>query len=267
MAKYRDRLPQLGGAPLLTDGGMETTLIFHEGIDLPHFASFDLLKDEAGREVLRAYYRRFARIARRAAAGFLLEGPTWRANPDWGAKLGYDAAALDEANHQAIDLMHELRDELETPSSPIVLSGCVGPRGDGYDPGAIMSPEEAAAYHARQIGVFARSGADMIGAMTITNVNEAVGIVRAARGEHMPVAISFTVETDGRIRGVRANASRCSHAELDEAVELDDGNPAELGAQYPELRRRHPHINVLGGCCGTDHRHILEIATAFHEMA
>jgi len=314
MAKYRHHLPQLNGDLFLTDAGIETTLIFHEGLDLPYFAAFHLLKDEEGRQALKKYFRRHAAIARENGTGFILESATWRASADWGDKLGYSAQELDAANRKAIDLLHELREELETDRSPMVISGCVGPRGDGYDPGKVMSPEEAEAYHGRQIRVFAEAGADLVTAITMTNTNEAIGVTRAARAADMPVVISFTVETDGRLptgeslkeaieavdratgrrpayfmincahpthfesvlngeswmqrlRGIRANASKRSHAELDEAEELDDGDPVELGAQYRDLRRRFGHINVLGGCCGTDHRHIEQICGACRQAA
>ncbi len=310
MSKYRDRLPQLGQEVFLTDGGIETTLIFHDGQDLPHFAAFHLLEDARGTEALKAYYRRHALVARLRGIGFILESATWRASPDWGRKLGYAPEALDLANRRAVRLLHELQAELETARSPMPISGCVGPRGDGYDPGSPMNAEEAQAYHARQIGVLADSGVDLVTAITMTNVAEAVGVVRAARARGLPVVISFTVETDGRlptgerlgeavravdaatedgpayymincahpdhfadelaggeawlarIRGLRANASRCSHAELDDATELDAGDPVELARLYGDLCRRFPHITVLGGCCGTDHRHIEQIAQA-----
>ena len=309
MAKYRQHLPQLTGGLFLTDGGIETTLIFHAGLDLPSFAAFHLLKDEQGTEALRQYFARHAAIARQHGAGFILESATWRASSDWGDKLGYSRRALDAANHKAIALLHELRLDLETDRSPMVISGCVGPRGDGYDPGVIMSPEEAEAYHAVQIGTFAATEADLVTAITMTNTNEAIGVTRAAMATGMPVVISFTVETDGklptgqplqeaiqevdaatgrapayymvncahpshfeavldgqawmeRLRGIRANASKRSHAELDEATDLDDGDPVELGQQYRDLRARFSQINVLGGCCGTDHRHIEQIGMA-----
>jgi S-methylmethionine-dependent homocysteine/selenocysteine methylase len=309
MTTYRQHLPQLEGNLFLTDGGIETTLIFQEGLDLPYFAAFHLLKDEAGTEALRRYFTRHAAIAQRNGVGFILESATWRANSDWGEKLGYSTATLAEANCKAIALLHELRSGLETERSPMVISGCVGPRGDGYDPGAIMSPEAAEVYHAVQIKTFAEAGADMVTAITMTNVNEALGVVQAAKAAGMPVVISFTVETDGklptgqplqdaiqevdaatgrapayymvncahpshfetvldgqawmgRLRGIRANASKCSHAELDAATALDDGNPVELGQQYGDLRVQFSQINVLGGCCGTDHRHIEQIARA-----
>lgn len=310
MPRYQDHLPQIDGKVFLTDGGLETTLIFHDRLELPCFAAFHLLKDGVGLQALRKYYCSYTSIACTNGLGFVLESPTWRANPDWGEKLGYSNAAIAEANRLAIALMQELREQFESPNSPMVISGCVGPRGDGYDPGQVMSATEAEDYHGRQIGVFRDTDADLVTAITITNTPEAIGIVRAARSLGLPVVISFTLETDGclptgqrlqeaidtvdaatdkatayymincahpthfddaiatsepwvmRLRGIRANASRLSHAELNEALDLDDGNPLEFGAQYGDLLRRHPHINVLGGCCGTDHRHIEEIARA-----
>ena len=315
MAKYRNQLPQLDGGVFLTDSGLETVLVFHENIDLPHFAAFDLLRDQVSRQVIHDYYRTHAAIARDAGSGFVLESPTWRASPDWGDKLGYSRAALAVVNREAIELMAELRAEFETPQTPMVISGCVGPRGDGYDPGQFVTPEQAEAYHAEQIGVFKDTDADMISAFTINNVEEAIGIARAANASDIPAVISFTVETDGRlptgdnladaivevdesvatppayymincahpshfvsqfdtggdwtarIRGLRANASRRSHDELDEATELDDGDPVELAADYVSLLDRLSHVNVFGGCCGTDHRHIAEISAACRHAA
>ena len=308
MAKYRNDLPQLKDDLFLTDGGLETTLIFLDGFELPYFAAFDLVKERTGREALRAYYRRYAEIARQRGMGFILESATWRASPDWGNKLGYSREDLERANHQAIDLLHELREEVETPGRPMVISGCIGPRGDGYDPGTAMTVREARDYHGFQARAFAAADADMITAITMTNVPEAIGVARAAAAVGLPVVISFTVETDGRLptgdsldtaveavdaatevppayymlncahpthfdqvlrgtwtgrlRGLRCNASSRSHAELDEAPDLDAGDPVELGQQYRDLRQRLPQLTVLGGCCGTDHRHIEQISLA-----
>ena len=310
MSTYRKHLPQLESDLFMTDGGMETTLIFHDGVDLPHFAAFDLLKDEAGIERLRRYYERYVAIARERGLGIVLESATWRASADWGAKLGYDAEALADANRKAIGLLLEIRADWETPRSPVVVSGNLGPRGDGYRTDARMSAREARDYHATQLETFARTDADMASAFTLNYVEEAIGIARAAADCTMPVAISFTLETDGRlpsgdslqqaieatdaatgaypvyymincahpshfehvlrvagpwrerIRGLRANASRRSHAELDESVDLDDGDPHELGAQYREVRALLPHLSVVGGCCGTDHRHVEQICRA-----
>ncbi len=310
MPKYRHDLPQLAGDLFLTDGGIETTLIFLDGQDLPHFAAFDLLKRGEGRAALTRYFRTHAAIAKAHGVGFILESPTWRASADWAALLGYSREELAEANRESIALMEQIRGEFEDEQTPMVISGCVGPRGDGYDPTGHMTAEEAEAYHDEQIAVFSRTPADMITAITMTNAEEAIGVTRAAQSVGMPVVISFTVETDGRlptgqslkdaieavdaatggapayymincahpthfqnalaageawvkrIRGLRANASTLSHAELDEAEQLDDGDPQELGRLHGRLKGRFGHINVFGGCCGTDHRHVEAICRA-----
>jgi len=312
-ARYRDSLPQCSGTPFLTDGGIETTLIFQDGFDLPHFAAFHLLRDARGRDALARYYERYIAIAKAEHMGFVLESPTWRASADWGDKLGYSPADLSAVNRDSLQLMHDLRDRHETASSAMVVSGCVGPRGDGYHACEVMSALEAEDYHRLQITAFADAHADMVSAITMTNVNEAIGITRAAARAGMPVVISFTVETDGRLPtgqslvdaicevdvvtgkgpayymincahpahfqdvlprepwtrrlgGLRANASRCSHRELNDSAELDSGDPVELGGEYRDLVRRHPQLNVLGGCCGSDHRHVECIALACREV-
>ncbi len=310
MSEQKTQLPQLGDKIFLTDGGMETTLIFHEGWDLPHAEAFVLVDSEEGRNAIHAYFGRYLALAREHGVGFVLESPTWRANPDWAAKIGYDRDRLAVINRAAIGLMREVRAAYEGPSTPIVISGNVGPRGDGYDAGHIMSVEEAEGYHAWQVGELADAGADFVSAFTMTNVNEAAGFARAADKARIASVVSFTVETDGRlptgdllaeaidavdqatggapayymincaypthfadtlalggaalsrIKGIRANSSCRSHAELDNSPELDTGNPVELGAQYRALFEDHPWITVLGGCCGTDHRHVAEIAKA-----
>ena len=307
MSRYRDALPQLADAPFLTDGGIETTLIFHDKFELPYFAAFLLLKEARGVEALRRYYTRHAMIARNHGVGFVLESPTWRASADWAARLGYSETELAAANREAIELLAELRQDLGTASSPMVVSGCVGPRGDGYRPDTIMSADEAQKYHTPQIRAFEQAGVDLASAITMTSSAEAIGVTRAARAYGLPVAVSFTVETDGRlpsgetlrdavtavdratngapayfmincahpthfadvltpgagwvqrIRGLRANASTRSHAELDEAADLDEGDVEDLAARYRRLREQHPQLTVLGGCCGTDHRHIEQI--------
>jgi S-methylmethionine-dependent homocysteine/selenocysteine methylase len=305
--RYRDRLPQLDGGLFITDGGIETTLIFHDGFDLPEFAAVDLLRSEDGTEALRSYYTQYAQLAADLGVGFVLESPTWRASPAWAARLGYSDAELDQLNRTAIALMEEIRGRYEDAEAPFVISGCIGPQGDGYAPEELLSADEAADYHHTQIATFAGTSADMVTAVTMTYAAEAVGIVRAAVRAGLPAAISFTVETDGRlpsgqalseaidqvddetqqaaayfmvncahpthfehilepdsrwtarVRGVRANASTKSHAELDETTTLDAGDPEDLARCHGRLRASLPSLNVLGGCCGTDHRHVAAI--------
>ena len=309
-SRYRNALPQLGGDLFLTDGGIETTLIFHEGLELPHFAAFHLLREASGVATVRKYFRTYAELAKKHGVGLVLESATWRASSDWAAKLGYSAGELAEANRKAIALLEEVRAECDAAGVKSVISGCVGPRGDGYIPGKTMTAEEAQRYHSVQIGTFEATVADMVCATTMNYAEEAIGVALAARAAEMPSAISFTVETDGRlptgeslaaaiervetatsgapayymincahpshfegvvadggpalarIRGIRANASRMSHAELNEATVLDAGDPIELGSDYAKLIRSLGNLNVMGGCCGTDHRHVESIARA-----
>jgi homocysteine S-methyltransferase len=305
---YRTQLPQLERL-FITDGGLETTLVFLDGVELPGFAAFTLLDSEDGIARLRRYFESYVDMAKRHGRGIVLESPTWRANADWGAPLGYDRDALARLNRRSIELLEEIRAQHETPETPIVISGNLGPRGDGYRPERLMDAATAQAYHAEQIRVFADTSADMVAAFTLNYIDEAIGVARAAQDAVMPVAISFTVETDGRlptgdgleaairatdeatgaypayymvncahpthfehalptgtlarrIRGLRANASCKSHAELDASTELDIGNPPELGQQYRVLRDRLPHLTVVGGCCGTDQRHVEAICAS-----
>ncbi|MCB4771782.1 homocysteine S-methyltransferase family protein [Ancylobacter sp. Lp-2] len=197
--KYRACLPLEADKVFIMDGGLETTLIFEQNVDLPLFASFTLLDSEEGRATLGGYYARYAALARDHGVGFVLETPTWRANADWGAQLGFDAARLDALNRRAIELVADIRDRFETDASPMVLNGVLGPRGDGYEVGQMMSTADAADYHAPQVRSFAASAADLVGAFTLTYAEEAAGIALAARAAGIPSVISFTVETDGRL--------------------------------------------------------------------
>jgi S-methylmethionine-dependent homocysteine/selenocysteine methylase len=301
-------LPQLERGIFLTDAGLETDLIFNHGIELAEFASFPLVETADGRQVLNAYYQAFVDVARRDDTGVVLETPTWRANPDWGSRLGYSAEQLDRINVASVDLLRALA--TGNPDVPVVVSGNLGPRGDGYAVDQTMTPDEAAAYHQPQIASFAAAGVDLVTALTMTHVEEAEGIVAAAIAHDVPVVISFTVETDGvlpsgtgladaisrvddateegpayymincahpdhfnqvlsdrgpwhRVRGIRANASRASHDELDNATELDRGDETELAEAYVALRAQLPELAVVGGCCGTDIRHVDAISSAF----
>lgn len=310
MSRYREQLPQVDADVFLTDGGIETTLIFNDGFELPDFAAFTLLDDTAGRAALVRYFESYVAIAVRDRVGIVLETPTWRASADWAERLGVTLEKLAAINRDAVELLADLRQRHETPATPIVISGCVGPRGDGYRVDRAMTVEEAQDYHALQARTFADAEADLITAITMTYVEEAVGVTEAARAAGMPVVISFTVETDGRLPsgqplgeaidavdagtasypayymvncahpthfshvlqgapswaarlgGLRANASTLSHDELDNAEELDSGDPLDLAARYRALQQQLPALRVLGGCCGTDHRHIDAISRA-----
>jgi S-methylmethionine-dependent homocysteine/selenocysteine methylase len=303
-------LPQLSGEVFITDSGLETDLIFNEGFELPEFAAFVLLDDPSGTAALAAYFRRHVDIAVRHGCGVILETPTWRASRDWGARLGYPAAQLRRVNESAVSLLSQVRGEYQDAArSPVVVSGCLGPRADGYAAAGRMTADEAQGYHTAQIETLATAGVDLVHAMTLTYPAEAIGIAQAAAGAGVAATISFTTETDGRlpdgstlagavaevdaasggspvyygincahpahfaaalpsggigsrIRSVRANASRKSHAELEESPTLDTGDPVELARDYLRLRAQHPPISIVGGCCGTDARHVQAIAAA-----
>ncbi len=298
-------LAQMEKGDFLSYAGMETDLIFNHGIDLPGFASFPLLESRDGRARLEGYCEALIALGRRAGMGVILESPTWVANRDRGGPIGYSPEMLRALNIEAIELIDAVRKA--HGDLPTILSGNIGPRSDAYAPASQMTATEAEDYHAEQIGALASTAVDVVSAYTLAYPNEAIGIVQAAKRFELPVVVSFTVETDGklptgaslvdaisevdqatdgfaayfmincahpdhfeavlngaasmgRLKGIIANASRCSHAELDAATVLDAGNPTELGAQLRAIRARHPNITVLDGCCGTDMRHMAAIA-------
>ena len=296
----------------LTDAGLETVLVFEEGIELPQFAAFPLVDTGGGRAALGRYYRPFLELARDRRVPLVLSAPTWRANSDWGRLLGYEGDELAAVNRRAVAFVESVRDEVLEPQERgnVVIEACIGPRGDAYNPEFLMSSAEAEEYHSVQLGTLADTGCTQATALTLTYADEAVGIVRGAKAAGLPIHIAFTVETDGRlpngasiedtilavdnategaagsfmincahpthfanalpdgdsrlrIRGIRANASTLSHAELDEAEELDAGDPDDLAERYVALRRDLPELEVVGGCCGTDIRHVTAICDAW----
>jgi S-methylmethionine-dependent homocysteine/selenocysteine methylase len=306
MPRHRTDLPQLKGQPFITDGGIETTLIYHYGLELPDFAAFTLLDTAVGLPGLTGYFLSYVELAKRLELGLVLETPTWRASADWGARLGYSAERLDQIQRRSVRLMKDFRLQLDELGLTNVISGNLGPRGDGYVPSALMTVAEATAYHRAQIESFADTEADLVTALTLNYIDEAIGIGLAARSAQMPVVLSFTVETDGRlptgdtlqgaieatdaatdsypayymvncaypthvlaglpaggrwrrrVRGIRANASSKSHAELNEATTLDEGDPVKFGRLHATLLEQFPALCVVGGCCGTDQRHVEE---------
>lgn len=309
MPRYRSALPQLSGDLYLTDAGLETDLIFNQGIEIREFAAHTLLSSSEGRAALARYFEGFLDLAKERNAGFILDSATWKAHPHWARDLGADATELRAANDESVRFIAALRDRYSDNPKPIVLNGIVGPCGDAYRPEIAISADHAEAYHSEQLGWLAETEADMVTAVTFNQASEAAGFARAGRAHGLPVVISFTLETDGtlpngqplseaigevdsasdsypayfmvncahpdhfsailddsawtrRLRGIRANASRKSHAELDESTELDSGDPAELAGQYRLLAERLPWLNIFGGCCGSDLRHVAQIANA-----
>ena len=313
MTKYRTDLPQQSMSTFMTDGGLETDLIFNKGIDLPEFAAFDLLKNEEGKEVLSKYYLDYLNVSKQKCSGFILEAPTYRANPDWALKIGYSLESLDAMNRTAVQEMEKIRNDYENENFKIAISVCIGPRGDGYSPDNKMSIKMAEEYHSVQIKTIADTNADLVSALTVNYNEEAIGILNEAKKNNIPVVISYTVETDGklpsgesleeaiiyldnitdnyvsyfmincahpdhfvnvldpdsnwtnRIKGIRANASCKSHSELDESETLDEGDKEQLARRYKHLKTLLPNLNIIGGCCGTDHTHMEEICKVWFD--
>ncbi len=299
----------------LTDGGLETSLIFQQGIDLPFFSALTLLERGSGEHELKSYYQPYLDIALRYQLGFILESPTWRGSSKWGRLLGLSQEKLKSLNQQAIQLLRQIKNQYQDRRTAILISGCIGPQGDGYKLEETLSVAEAMDYHIEQMSWLRDAGAEVISAFTLTHVEEAIGIVLAAKSLTIPVVIGFTLETNGhlpsgqrlqdaifevdkqsanyaehfmincahpshflsqlfdsgrwkeRVCAVRANASTKSHAELDQADELDEGCPNKLGVEYAELKTYLPKLKVIGGCCGTDARHIESICRGLIKIA
>lgn len=310
-----DRIDRLMATtkPWPADAGLETSMIFHEGFDLPEFASFVLLDDPKGREALRRWFDGFVALARAGGTGFVLDTATWRANMGWAKALGLDETGIRRVNADAVSFARGLQGQHETAALPILINGVVGPLDDGYRVDVAPAVDEAERLHRPQIRALAEAGVDMVTAVTMTHAEEAIGLARAARATGVPHVLSFTVETDGnlpsgqglqdalaeveaatgasalfymvncahpthfaqalvgpmqgRIGGIRANASRLSHAELDVATELDDGNPVEFGLDYAGLGATLPGLRIIGGCCGSDHRHVASACMHLHSTA
>ena len=307
-------LPHQTDGLYLTDGGIETWLMYKEGFELPHFCDFQFLADARGREALRKYYREFALIARQQRAGYVFCSLTYRASRDWGQLLGLSSDTLAEMNREAIAFYREIAREVGLDPQVTLYSGCIGPRGDAYEINATITANASQDYHSAQIETFRQAGVDLVTALTLKSVEEAIGIARAAKAAGVPSVISFTLDrnrtVDGartlraaieavdtatggapayymincshpmdfgpaldqgdwvrRIRGVRANASSLEHGMLCQLGHLEEGDAVELAAQHGELARIYPHMNVFGGCCGTDFVHVRRICEAVQQAA
>lgn len=299
-------LPQQQGSLMTSAGGFETWLQYVDGFKLRHFCAFELLNDVRGEACLRDYHRRVVESAVANGFGVINEGLHYRASRDWGELTGFSPAALEEINIRGIEFYKAFAREYARPGIPMLVGGVVGPRGDAYNIGRVPDAAEAEDYHSTQIQTFRKAGVDHVTAMTFSSVEEAIGVVRAAKREGLPVVVSFFVAPGGKLRGgetiqeaiTRVDAAtghaaayfmiNCTHPtefepgltagdwsrrlggflpnavametlDLCKLGHLEDGNPEELGGQMASLARRFPHINVWGGCCGTDGRHIGEI--------
>lgn len=305
----------------LTFGGNETYLLFLQGYPLREFCAFEVTQDEpAWLAMERELLGPIADAAAESGLGLIADCFVWRASPDYVSRLGFGAQGVGEVNARAVARTRRFIEDWRAAkesrrSCPVLVSGDVGPRGDGYalgDGGAI-GVEAAYDYHAPQIEALAKAGVDLVVALTMTSKSETVGLLRAAARAGLPVVVSPTLETDGRLpdgsglgelvdgvdgatggqpvgymvncvhpthvtpalrvaadgdapwlarlKGLRANASTKSHAELDDSTELDRGDPSRLAREIEALRRDYS-LSIVGGCCGTDAAHLRAIAEA-----
>jgi len=189
---------------LLTGGGIETYLLFIQNLELREFCGFELyMQPEELRRAEEAFLRPTADAALESGCDLLVDAMTWRAQTDYLRALGYDDALLETINQDAVRWVRGFIERWRSSNpgaqeTTLFVSGDVGPRGDGYRVEGEIPIEAALAYHKRQIDALASAGADVIAALTMTNVNESIAIVRAARESGLPCIVSPTVETDGR---------------------------------------------------------------------
>lgn len=222
MTTARTLFPRRDGLLYLTEGGTETEIIYRHGHGLREFAMFELMDRPAALADLGDMYRRYLDAAARHGFGALMAGFDYRASPDWGKKLGYSRAGLEEVQHRCIAFLRDAAAPYRQELPDVAICGCVGPRGDAYALNRTITAEEAEDYHSVQIATLKDCGVDLVWAATINNVPEAVGISRAAARAGLPLNLSFTLTETHRLR---------SGPSLREAIARTD---AEAGAARPD---------------------------------
>lgn len=302
------------GATFLTDGGIETRLIYEFGIDLPDFASFLALFDDRGRAALREIYRGYLAVAAEFRMPMLVGAPTWRAHPECLRRFGFAKADdLRRVNAEAVAFLQDLRRETRTETL-VHIAGVIGPRRDGYRAEDAPALDEARAYHEAQAQALAGLGVDLLYAPTFPSRDELAGVAQAMARTGLAYALAPVIDpkgrlldghsfaeavrlvdesTDpkplyflagcvhpstflaaaaeggdrtmprmpGRLAGIKANASPLPPEELDRLGHLDADAPAVLAQEILAARRRYG-LRILGGCCGTNDRHIRALAEA-----
>jgi homocysteine S-methyltransferase len=225
-------LPPAGSGELfLTEGGSETEIMYRHGYELPEFAMFPLLENPTARAAMRGMYCEQLDVAAEHGLSFLLTGMDYRASPDWGAKLGYSAQALADANIAAIDFLRDIAQDYAGQIPRLLVGGILGPRGDAYSLNQTITAASAEDYHAVQLQTLKRAGVDFAIAQTINNIPEAVGIARAAAAINMPLSISLTLDSSGRLK---------SGPSLGEAITEIDRLSDDTAPAFYMLNCSHP---------------------------
>jgi S-methylmethionine-dependent homocysteine/selenocysteine methylase len=299
--------PRKPGLLYLTEGGVETEIMYKWGHKLPHFAMFTLLDKPEAMADMKSMFARALEVAATQKTGLVLSSLDYRASPDWAALLGISADGLRDVHFRTVAFMKEVAAPFVEKIPDLVFSGVIGPRGDAYGKGGGITEEEAEDYHTPQLKNLRDAGADMACALTFNNIPEAVGVARAAKAVGIPLGLYFTLNSKGtlgsgptlkeavesveeitqgapsyyglncshplefmesledgdwlkRVRSIRPNAVRMEKVALCKLGHLEDGDPEELGQQMGDIRQKFPQMDILGGCCGTDERHLGEIA-------
>ena len=300
-------LPRVDGTYYLTEGGIETEIMYKYGFELPHFAMFPLLDNPEALTAMKGIWQRSLRAAADNGFNAIMNGVDYRASPDWGALLGYTPDGLASMQMRAIDFLRDVARDFEQDIDTIIISGTIGPRGDAYSRNETITADVAEEYHSVQLATLKKAGVDMAWAMTFNNIPEAVGTIRAAENTGIPIAMGLSLDSssrlnsgpsmaeavpeidaqtnsaaaffglncshplefepalDGgewmkRLRSIRPNASPMDKIALCKIGHLEDGDPDELAQQMLDVARRMPHMDIFGGCCGTDERHLSKIA-------
>ena len=284
--------PDMRGKLMTTGGGFETWMQYVDGFELRHFCGFELLNDARGLSCLRDYHRKIVEAAVANEFGVINEGLHYRASRDWGDITGYSREGLEEINIRGVEFYRDFVREYASPETPMLIGGAIGPQGDDYHSEQILTFRKAGVDHVtamtfssveEAIGLArAAKSADMPVVVSFIASNrgrlrggetleEAITRVDAATGntpKYYMINCTHPTEfepglTPGdwtlRLGGFMPNAVAMETLDLCKLGHLEDGDPRELGAQMAGLALRFPHINVWGGCCGTDGRHIGEI--------
>jgi S-methylmethionine-dependent homocysteine/selenocysteine methylase len=186
---------QQAGRYFITEGGIETEIMYKWGFEMPHFAMFPLLDNPKAADAIKGMYRRYLDVVAKYKQSALIGGFDYRASPDWGDLLGYSASALRDANIQSIEFLREVASEYDSDIDLALFSGCVGPRGDAYQTKNTMDRYQAAEYHSVQLETLKEANVDLAWALTFGDPEEAIGVCMAAKSLGVPLAVSFSLDS------------------------------------------------------------------------
>lgn len=222
---------QQEGVLYLSEGGQETEIMYKFGHDLPEFAMFTLLDNPSAMAEVRGMYQRYLDVAARHGFAVLMGGLDYRASPDWAGKLGYSASALSDAQLRAIEFLREVSRPYHSLLPEIRYVGIVGPRGDAYELNLTITAAEAEDYHSVQVDTLRKAKVDLVSAMTINSVEEAIGISRAAHAAGLPLSLSFTLDSTSRLK---------SGPSIREAIEEVDAQTGIARPDFYGINCSHP---------------------------